>query len=520
MDTNAHPVGRRLVAATGVLALSLSGLVGGAGIASADPSYGNIDQNAKGSIIIHKHLTGGDGSQGKPDGSADADGDPLADVTFAAYPITSLDLSKQTDWDTLSNLVVPDSSCANPTAPTLSGQTLGASAGSGTTASNGQATIGDLPVRAYLVCETAAPANVVQKAKPFVATIPYPDNGKWLYDVNVYPKNTVAAIDKTVEQQSQYGYGLGSIVSFPVTTTVPALDNNANFQYFQIKDTMDARFTGVGVPTVTLNGAPLTAGDDYTVAVDDATNTVTVKFTKTGLTKLKNSAGQDVKATFQGTVSSVGDGTIKNTAQLLTDTQYGPVPDTPPDTPPTPPNPPTSPEVQTHWGDLTVHKVDADHTDAGLAGATFQVYNATDPYADDCSGATKTGDPITVNNQSSFTSDDSGVVNVAGLFVSDSKNSPVNATQRCYVLVETAAPAGFVKLGQDTPVTVKTGTTDTSVAYDATIKNTKEAVPGLPLTGAQGRLLMMVVGAVLILTAATRGVARPRRTAPRACGDR
>jgi fimbrial isopeptide formation D2 family protein/LPXTG-motif cell wall-anchored protein len=509
MQTNRHPAGRRLAAAVGVVALSLSGLIGGAGVASADPNYGNIDQGATGSIIIHKHLNG-DGTQGTPDGKGTEGSDTVSDVSFAAYPITSLDLSKSADWDTLSTLQVPDSACANPDNPSLTGQTLGSSAGSATTGSDGVATISGLSVRAYLVCETAAPANIVQKAKPFVVTIPYPNtaeggDGSWLYNVNVYPKNTEVSIAKTVEDQAQYGYGLGSVVSFPVTTTVPALDDASNFQYFQIKDQMDERFSDLAVSQVTLGETTLAATTDYTV--DISGNTVTVKFTSTGLTKLKSAAGQQVKAVFQGKVTSVGDGEIKNTAQLITDTAYGSVPDNPPDNP-DPEDPPTTPEVKTNWGDLKVHKVDADNADTGLAGAIFQVYNTTDPYAADCSNATKTGDPISVGGTNEFTSDENGLVNIAGLFVSDSEHSPVNATQRCYVLVETQAPAGFVKQSGDIRVTVKTGTTS---GYDVTVENGKQAVPGLPLTGAQGKVLMMIIGAVLILTAATTVAVRSRR---------
>lgn len=513
MDANTHPAGRRLAAAVGVMALSLSGLVGGAGIAGADPSYGNINQDAKGSIIIHKHLNG-DGTNGTASGGGSEGSQYVNGVTFAAYPITSLDLKQPTAWDTLSTLNVPDSACADPSSPTLDGQTLGGSAGSATTSGNGLATISDLSVRAYLVCETATPANIVQKAKPFVVTVPYPNttsadqDGSWLYSVNVYPKNTEVSIDKTIDEQTNHG--LGSVVSFPVTTAVPTLDTTSYFKYFQIKDSMDSRFTGVGVSKVMLGDDQLSENTDYTVATSG--NDVTVKFTKSGLTKLKANAGKNVVATFQGTVSQVGNGTINNSAQLFTDTQFGSEPDQPSD-PPQTDNPPTSPTVTTNWGDLKVQKVDTNNKTTGLSGATFQVYDATDPYASSCAGATKTGSPISVNGNTSFTSDSSGVVDIAGLFVSDSVHDTVSAAQRCYVLVETAAPAGFVKQDSDIPVTVKTGTTDTSVAYDATVENTKEAVPGLPLTGAQGRVLMMIIGAVLIITAATTVVVRSRRSA-------
>ncbi|AWE41458.1 SpaH/EbpB family LPXTG-anchored major pilin [Actinobaculum sp. 313] len=504
MSAHTHLVGKRGSAVVGALALGMVGIVGGTSAVADELSYGNIDQNAKGSIIVHKHLNG-DGTLGTPDGSGTEGDKPVEGVTFAAYPITSLDLSKASDWETLSNLTVPDNACANPTSPTLDSQTLDAAAGSATTISDGSATIGNLKVAAYLVCETDAPANIVQKAKPFVVTIPYPntadgEEGNWLYNVNVYPKNEEISISKTVENQSDYGYGLGSVVSFPVTTTIPTLDETAYFKYFQIKDAMDERFGEVEVSSVTLGTTPLAEGTDYTVNANG--NSLTVAFTKEGLIKLKNNASAELKVVFQGKITSVGDGNIKNKAQLLTDTEYSttPPPDDP-DDPEEPENPPTTPEVVTHWGDVKVRKVDADNTDKGLAGATFQVYAAEDPYASNCSSAVKTGSPLSVNGTDTFTSDSNGVVEIAGLYVSDSENDPKDATQRCYVLVETAAPAGFVvPSNNETPLTVKIGQTATG-SWDATIANSKQTVPGLPLTGAQGKLLMTLGGIVLLLVA-------------------
>lgn len=507
MTGSTRPLGWRVRATAGIMALGLAGLAVGVPAARSDegPPFGNIDQQATGSIIVHKHLDG-DGTAGKPDGSGPEGTKPVDNVTFAAYPITSLDLSKPDDWTTLSTLRVPDDSCANPDNPTLAGQTLGGSAGQATTAGGGRATIAALPVKAYLVCETKAPSNIVQKAKPFVVTIPYPNTanggqGEWLYNVHVYPKNQEVTIDKAITPQAQHGYGLGSVVTFPVTTTVPALDATSYFKYFQVKDVLDARFTNVGAPKVTLGGNLLTPGAEYNVVVDQ--NTVMVNFTRAGLIALKNAPGTELQVTFQGTVSSVGDGIIRNKVQLITDTEYAttPPPDEPP-TPPVPPNPPESPEVVTRWGDVQVLKVDANKQTTGLQGATFQVYEAQDPYAADCTSAQRTGNPIQVGGQTTFTSGANGVVSIAGLFVSDSKNAPIDAAHRCYVLVETAAPAGFVlPPNPETPLTVKAGLTEIATAYDATIPNTKERVPGLPLTGANSQLLMTTGGIGLLLIA-------------------
>ncbi|XCB28920.1 pilin N-terminal domain-containing protein [Arcanobacterium hippocoleae] len=50
----------------------------------------------------------------------------------------------------------------------------------------------ELELGVYLVKEVEAPENVTTKSAPFLVTIPFPnDKSGWLYDVHVYPKNTV-----------------------------------------------------------------------------------------------------------------------------------------------------------------------------------------------------------------------------------------------------------------------------------------------------------------------------------------
>lgn len=66
-----------------------------------------------------------------------------------------------------------------------------------------------------------------------------------------------------------------------------------------------------------------------------------------------------------------------------------------------------------------------------------------------------------------------------------------------YVIVETTPPAGYVL--DQTPVAVTITETGTTVTQDIT--NAKQALPGLPLTGAQGKLLLTIAGAGLLLVA-------------------
>ncbi len=504
--------GRRVLVALGALTLGLAGAVGAAAPASADA--GNIDFDKLGSIIIHKHVHQS-GQTGSADGG-DLTSPAVENVGFTAYPISSLPLDDADSWTTLSTLSVPADACDGT--PSLAGETLGTGVDSPLTNAQGRATIADLPVAAYLVCETTTPSTVVDKAQPFVVTIPYSFNESWLYDVNVYPKNGIATVTKTVAEQT--ALGLGATASFPVTTDIATIADNANFTHYWVQDPMDARLSGATVLSVTVDGTAVD-GSYYNVSTN-ASNLVTLEFTSAGLAWLKSQGGMQVVTTFTGTVATLGDGVMTNTASFSAATAVGAVPGTPDS--PVDPSDPAYPGTQSgsvtqNWGDVAVHKVDAGSTSTGLAGAVFEVFAAADPYADDCTSTTTAGSAISVNGATQFTSDANGLLEVAGLFVSDSENPTIDADHRCYVLREVAAPAGFIT-PQDaaalTAVSVTTGATDTGVAYDATVTNTREQGLTLPMTGSSGTIALTVAGVALVaagLVLALLARKRSRRTA-------
>jgi len=548
MKHNASTLGRRAAVTAGVLTLAVLGL---APMAQAeDANYGDIKTEALGSLTIHKHLNGGGEPIGLPDGSPVAGGPPLgrpplrpefqpgrveglvqgepftvtpvlqtakgapvSGVQFTAYPIAEINLKDPAHWSKVSALstpgAIPDSACADPARPVLDGYSFEAGMTSPDTDASGEATINSMPVKAYLVCETKTPGNIVQKAKPFVVTIPHPNTadgqGQWLYDVHVYPKNEKIEVSKTIQNQKVNGYAVGSKVRFPVTSTLPKLDDTSHYKYFQLKDTLDARLTGPTATDVTLDGAPLD-DTDYQVAVDG--QTVTVTFTKAGLAKLKDLPGKNVQVIFEGTVSEAGDGSINNTAQLISDTTYATTPPDPSDPPVDPNDPPTTDTVTTNWGNLTIKKLDSHDragSKAGLKGAEFQLFKAKESYAGTCTKE-KVGDAISVDGKTTLTTDGNGTIDIKGLFVSDSidgadRDNKVNAVERCYVLVETKAPAGFVLPSGDDAVTPVKVTVGAETTDDVTIENTKQTVPGLPLTGANGMLILTASGAALLMIA-------------------
>lgn len=500
---NAGKVQRRATATLVAGVLGVAALMGSGSAAQAAPQdYGNIDQNRMGSITVHKYLhqTGagpGDVSTGPTAGEFS---DPVAGVTFAAYPLlksgTPLNLGDSANWTGLKDLA-PGAACTAPT-----GFTLGSAFTLPQTTAAGSATIA-LPVGAYQICEIAAPANIIDRATPFIVTTPMPHESGWVYDVHAYPKNGEGTIEKSIEEQQETG--LGSVVRFPVTVPVPT--SSQTWTGFAIRDTLDSRLqpATIAPADVTVDGVPL---DEGYYAVTVSGQQVTVAFTAAGLAWLNQGpnaqAGKAVSVVFSGKVVSLGNGTITNTAVLW------------PNNPGFDPNlqpPIPSNEVETHWGSLQVQKRAADTTGntGKLNGAVFEVYNAADPYAASCAGAVAAGSPVSVNGTTQFTSAGTGVISVPGLFVSDSVNPEIDAQQRCYVLKEVAAPAGYVLPAQPfTAVTVKIGTT--AIADNVEIKNTQSEVPELPLTGAAGQALLIGVGASALAAAVLLMVWNRRRT--------
>lgn len=498
---------RRVTTMVSAAALGLTAILGSSSAALAAPQdFGNVDDSRTGSLTLHKYLnqpvnTDGDAANdvlGDPSTPSAGFSDPVADVEFTIYPLLEagapVDLTVPENWDGLDTLT-PGAACTAP-----AGYTLGTPIVMPLTGADG-ATTASLPVGLYQVCETAAPANIIEKALPFILTVPLPHENGWVYDVHAYPKNGAAEIEKTIDPQQDFG--LGSVVTFPVT--VPVSRMSQTWTGFAIRDTLDDRLAPVAAAdiAVTVDGAPLDPSF-YEVTVDG--QTITMDFTDAGLAWLNQGpnahVGKIIQVDFAGTVTEIVDGVIPNTAQFWPNN---------PDFDPAVQPPVPSNTVHTNWGDLEIVKRAAGTTGATgtLAGAEFEIYAAEDPYATDCSTAVATGDPISVGGSTSFTSDASGVISLAGLYVSDSVNPVIDNPQRCYVLKETAAPAGYVLPADPfTAVTVLIGST---TADDVEIENTQQGVPPLPLTGAAGQVLLISAGAAALAVAFGLVLMRRRR---------
>lgn len=492
---------RRVVAALGAAALAAASLT--AALPASAQTFGNIDTDATGSLTVHKYLhqsgtTEGNISQAPAEGDFT---DPVAGVQFTVYPLlkdgAAIDLGVAANWDQLSGLM-PTGACTPP-----DGYSLGTGVAMPLTDATGVATLSDMAVGVYMVCETDAPAKIVDRAPAFILTVPMPYGGGWVYDVHAYPKNGEGDITKTIDPQGT-DLGLGSHVSFPVTAVIP--NQNNTWTSFIISDTLDSRLTPDGVDSVQVNGADLDTSY-YNVITDG--QTIKVEFTAAGLDWLNSGpnaqAGSTIEIVFDSVVSSIGTGTIQNTAYLWVNDpsmENGGVP---------------SNTVETNWGDVKILKTDSQDSANVLAGAVFEVYDVAGAYDESCADTTPVGDAISVGGVTQFTSTDTGLVLIGGLFVSDSVNPVVNATQRCYVIKEIQAPAGYVLPENPfTAIAVTAGATDTTVAYDATIKNVQQTVPELPLTGSAGGILMLILGTGALAGAGGLALVNRRRSAAKA----
>ncbi|GAA1789258.1 SpaH/EbpB family LPXTG-anchored major pilin [Leucobacter iarius] len=512
MNRNDPSRGRRLLAATAAFTVGLAGVLALGATANAAPVSGPITAQ-NGSITIHKHANPGFSSPQNPDGTQGAGGSPLQGVSFEVCSIAGIDLigGGNAAWDAVNALGGVAKDVKN-TDTTISGRALACKPVQ-RTAADGTTTFAGLPVGAYLVRETDKGANpITQTAAPFVVTVPTPaigaDAGKWLYDVNVYPKNQLGdAPVKNLADQPTNGVILGDKIGFTVSQKVPAIAAGDTYKKFRVLDALDPalKHTSDAI-TVSSSGTALVAAD-YTASWMG--ETLVASLTPSGLAKIK--AGDTITIGF--TATALKNGVITNIAwanvnDLVIDSTNGPTPPTDPENPTNPGNPgnPTN-VVETRWGAVDLKKVNAA-TNEGLQGAKFDLYmvNAATCPATLAGAGTKVG---------SYTSGAGGVVTVPGLWVGDTRTvngaKPYDTNTRCYYLVETAAPAGFVTDGTPRGFVVHPGATAHADATKA-IPNSQQLVPGLPLTGSDGQLILLIGGIALLIAAAGGALILRRRS--------
>lgn len=477
---------KRALGAGALISLALSSVVG---IANAAPG-GLIDpaMDGESSLTIHKfELPSGDDENYDNDGTElelEENWKPLEGIEYTLYPIEGIDLQTDAGWATASEAVISFNQLSiNDKAGMTGGDTFGESdgtftigtaIGTQTTNNEGTAIFSGLDFNLLLVKETAAPSNVTT-ALPFLMTVPMTTVGEtssWNYHPNIYPKNLLNSITKSVNDAGSKEFG--DIVSWDIDASLPTTTSNIKATSWGITDRLDHRLdykevkvsTGSQEITLDSNGNPqvspagLLAAKDVEFKVQLKPNPITegagdfvgFKLTESGLAKL-NSMGDDsisgtpIKMTINTSVNTSG--VIPNEASLWvnnpgleTEWVAGSTPPTNPETPTSVSNTP-----ETKWGGIKVHKT-ADRTKQSLAGAKFEVYGNN---ANSFQNAIKLTNLC--NENKPCVTNDKGELIIDGLRYSNHANDEeiANGTEfyNHYWLVETQAPEGFKKLDKE-----------------------------------------------------------------------
>lgn len=499
---------KRLFGLATALAVGLLGMAG-AGAASAAIAEWN-------SLTVHKYL--GATSSLPHDGTALTEEQlktltsqkPLQGVKFKLYKVKDVDVNTNDGVEVASkigNMTLPGDVVEKGIELDGKKYTLeAANPAEMTTDNKGEAVFTvqntGLATGVYVVVEDLAGSGnlktadgAVDKAKvtpaaPFAVSMPMtsPDGKTLNKNVHVYPKNQVNELDKTVKDA---GKNVGDDIVYTISTTSTGADTNGDGKMdkedlgkvYEIVDTLDPNLTYKSV-TVKVKGQAVNADENgYTLTKeqtgDPKQDKVTVSFKGTTLDTIAAGAKVELELTANVKQNSA-DGVIPNQAKLFPNSWSKGI---------------DSSKVETKFGDIVIKKVNKDG--GALKGAVFTVY-LDNSAAKDCSSY---GDEIKTSEETG----ENGLISIKGLHLTnfvDNKDVP-EADQHPYCLVETQAPEGYQLL----PKPVKFSLTKAGAVADLTtaaegdgslVKITNYKNPGLPLTGAQGILLVSVLGLILV----------------------
>lgn len=249
-----------------VMALSVCALpaaADGEGAGTTPPKYttSTINKSKTGSITIYKRSmteTIPTEPAGKGETVINPSGEALENVGFTIYKVMDAgELVKYYDGITTGNAVKYQTyfkaNTTEFTAENLTDEVKGKevkktseSSGEKKTDKAGKVEFTGLEVGLYLVIETTLPQAVTQKAEPFLVSIPMtrigagedettnPNNEVWMYDVTVYPKNSIAQGNVTLEKKGVTGSDTANAVKL----------NGVKFTLYRKSDT-DGTYTAV-----------------------------------------------------------------------------------------------------------------------------------------------------------------------------------------------------------------------------------------------------------------------------------
>ena len=278
----------RILAAMLVLVMAL-GMVGMTAMA-ADTITGTT-----GSITITKYEyngTQGGVANGSTNVTIPADAKVLAGVEFSLYKVADEAQMKAyyngTGDSELTVASFVSGTSGAYTVKDITGNTVSAATETGTTGTNGVVTFSDLPLGLYVVIETKAPDKVVTPCEPFLVSVPMTINSEWVYDINVYPKNSTSEGTVTLKKVDAAGSALAD-VTFKLekkdgTSWTPVGQNmvtgsNGTVQWSELAHG-DYRVTEISAPDVAYIVDPrpieFTVNNNNTIVCNDTRADLTV----------------------------------------------------------------------------------------------------------------------------------------------------------------------------------------------------------------------------------------------------
>lgn len=223
------------VMALSVCALPAAAAGGDANATATKYTTSTINKSKTGSITIYKRsMTTALPTKpaGKGETTPNPGGDPLENVGFTVYKV--LDAGKLVEYynglstETVKEITVASCFKDGTAATAYTKENLKTEIAEAAvkdsnnktelfTNDQGVVKFDNLEVGLYLVMETTLPQAVTQKAEPFLVSIPMtrigagkdettnPNNEVWMYDVTVYPKNSIAQGNVTLEKKGVTG---------------------------------------------------------------------------------------------------------------------------------------------------------------------------------------------------------------------------------------------------------------------------------------------------------------------------
>lgn len=529
----------------------------------------NIDtsKNNKTSIILHKY-------ENNPAGTKRANGDevkdlqnrkPVSGVKFTLWRVKKknktssdeIDLSQSSGWEKIKKLedLVATTTAGKKTAHDfISGNNPEFEKDENskkemTTSSTGEAKFDKLAMGLYYIEETDISGakvdnksvSITKAVDPFFVTTPLANETtkKWIYDVNVYPKNdTSNDLPKKTPAVSPNKLNIASdkstTMSWDITIPLNLVSPATKFTTIKFTDPLmkDLEFDSAsGISNVkiskfakgsdtasTTNGdsKDLTKDTDYAVNAD-ATKTYTVNNESKNFTLVTVNLNESGLNKANELYAKRGDNVLKLTAKITAKVKPGATKvvnvintevnntvtgqkNDPKPCVPTSGKPCDNPgQSVSNFATLKVTKVNEQtgQDKKTLKGAEFEVYamkdNATSTTNADVTGNDKGNKKV---EGVTLTTGDNGEASVE-LFIGNG-----DTTSKKYCIVETKAPAGYQSSDKPTcyDLTVES-------AANAATNNSKEVVNklstaldkivgALPMTGARGLVLLTAFGIV------------------------